>query len=280
MANKFFSTMQAALDINDIVLGLEDKAVKAYVNKMIKDQRNPFYVDTNKAVTTMLDDVEQVKYETLRKAAQKLAYKSLYYAFDYSKKIKLSKPIWNDCDLLVQLGDYDEIHLVYSKKYEVMYNFAKECLILYKKETGEEEHDILTMLYSIEHKGINELREIHEAICHNWFNDLYRDAKCTHYDDIKKVWCVDAYHTDDDNEVGSVVATIDDDCNVTYLDKRAKYCELITNVINDAIKEIQSDDDKDDEDNTNEVNVSVTANDNMAIVQKNKNGDNNLVVSF
>ena len=60
---------------------------------------------------------------------------------------------------------------------------------------------------------------------------IYSEVRIHHYDDIEQYWCVDAWKTDDPNEEGRVVATIDDDFNVTWLDDKAKDDVLVNEEI-------------------------------------------------
>lgn len=56
---------------------------------------------------------------------------------------------------------------------------------------------------------------------------MYSEVSINHYDDIKKVFCVDTWNTSDDNEEGKVVATINLKGEVTWLDEDAKEDVLV-----------------------------------------------------
>ncbi len=56
----------------------------------------------------------------------------------------------------------------------------------------------------------------------------YSEVRIDYYDDIDGVWTVDAWKTDDDNEEGEVVATINPATReVTYLNPAAKHDALV-----------------------------------------------------
>lgn len=68
---------------------------------------------------------------------------------------------------------------------------------------------------------------------------IWREIRTTHVDEETGVTYVDGYKTDDDNEQGTVIATIDDKGNTTYLDERAKSDEYAQEVIQEAMREIE-----------------------------------------
>lgn len=53
------------------------------------------------------------------------------------------------------------------------------------------------------------------------------EVRINFYNESKKHWCVDVWHTDDDNEEGEVVAYIDDNGNIQWLNEQAKDNEII-----------------------------------------------------
>lgn len=54
-------------------------------------------------------------------------------------------------------------------------------------------------------------------------NSIYSEIRIDFYDEEDRVFTVDAWYTDNDNEEGEVIATIDPITKeVKYLDKRAK----------------------------------------------------------
>ena len=65
----------------------------------------------------------------------------------------------------------------------------------------------------------------------------YSEVRIDFYDDINEHWCVDAWTTDDDNEEGKVVATIDDKGNITWLDKDAENDQIVAEEIAVFLKE-------------------------------------------
>ena len=66
---------------------------------------------------------------------------------------------------------------------------------------------------------------------------IYSEVRIHHYDDIEQHWCVDAWKTDNVNEEGRVVATIDEDFNVTWFDDIAKDDELVNEEIRAFIED-------------------------------------------
>ena len=67
----------------------------------------------------------------------------------------------------------------------------------------------------------------------------FAEVRCNFYSEILKVWFVDAWRTDRDDEEGQVVATIDPDCfEVTYRRKAYKDDPLVREVIKDKLREL------------------------------------------
>lgn len=64
----------------------------------------------------------------------------------------------------------------------------------------------------------------------------WAEIRIDFYDDNEEKWCVDAWKTDIDDEEGTVIAKIDNDGNVEYLDEDARYDEYVQ----DCIKEFKS----------------------------------------
>lgn len=64
----------------------------------------------------------------------------------------------------------------------------------------------------------------------------YAEIRCNFFDEKENVWCIDAWLTPDNNEEGTVIATIDLKNNVKYLDEDAKTDAYAQAVIKDVIK--------------------------------------------
>ena len=66
------------------------------------------------------------------------------------------------------------------------------------------------------------------------------EVRITFYDEEKKHWCVDVWHTDDDNEEGEVVAYIDDKGKIQWLNEQAKDNEIIQEEINVFLTDMEN----------------------------------------
>lgn len=64
------------------------------------------------------------------------------------------------------------------------------------------------------------------------------EVRIDFYDDVRKHWCVDVWYTDDDNEEGEVVATINDNGNVEWRNKELKDNPRINEEIENFLSEI------------------------------------------
>jgi hypothetical protein len=71
--------------------------------------------------------------------------------------------------------------------------------------------------------------------------NIWSEVKADHTDEETGITSVDAFLTEDENEGGNVIATIDDFGNVTYLDERAKTDEYAQEIIQEKIREIEDD---------------------------------------
>lgn len=60
---------------------------------------------------------------------------------------------------------------------------------------------------------------------------VYSEVRINHFDDVRNVWCVDAWKTADDMEEGVVVATISPEGEVTYNVPEAADCPEVTEEI-------------------------------------------------
>ncbi len=64
---------------------------------------------------------------------------------------------------------------------------------------------------------------------------IWSEIKADHFDEFERKTCVDAWVSDDDWEEGKVIAKIDTNGNVEYLDERAKTDSYAQEVISNAI---------------------------------------------
>ena len=68
----------------------------------------------------------------------------------------------------------------------------------------------------------------------------YKEVRSDYYDDVKRVTCIDAWYTSDDNEEGVTVAYVHDNGNVEWINEQARKNGLvqaeIKQVINDMNK--------------------------------------------
>lgn len=68
---------------------------------------------------------------------------------------------------------------------------------------------------------------------------IWSEVKADFTDEETGITSVDAYLTDDENEGGTVIATIDDKGNVTYNDVRAKGDTYAQEIIQEAMRKIE-----------------------------------------
>lgn len=74
---------------------------------------------------------------------------------------------------------------------------------------------------------------------------IWSEIRADHIDDFERKTCVDAWVSDDDWEEGKVIAKIDTNGNIEYLDERAKTDSYAQEVIANAIAEIKKAREKD-----------------------------------
>lgn len=67
---------------------------------------------------------------------------------------------------------------------------------------------------------------------------IWKEVRNDFYDEKEGMTYIDAWYTDDDNEEGQVIAKIDDDANVQYLEDMAKDDPLAQEIINETRFEI------------------------------------------
>ena len=70
---------------------------------------------------------------------------------------------------------------------------------------------------------------------------LWEEIKCVHFDEEERKWLVDAWLTDGSMEEGKVIAKLDLQCNVEYLDERAKADSYAQEIIEIARFDILAD---------------------------------------
>ena len=63
---------------------------------------------------------------------------------------------------------------------------------------------------------------------------IWSEVKCNHFDEIKQKWVVDAWLTGNDGEEGKIIAKVDLNCVVEYIDERAKTDAYAQEIIADV----------------------------------------------
>ena len=68
---------------------------------------------------------------------------------------------------------------------------------------------------------------------------MFAEVRCTYFDDGLREWFIDGWKTDNDNEEGVIVATINEDTfEVNYRKAEYKKDPIVLEVVKDKLREI------------------------------------------